>query len=473
MAHKVGGSGGGGGRGGQGGGGGKRQSGPRQPRAVNKGGVWTPKPAPAKGADRAAGKTASYRDDKPSPAKRRPLDAGGSEFGSRGDRPSKSSYSQHRPSGATDRPYEPRGERPVKRTGPSFEDKVASGVRKYAESRQEKFEKGAAPGGPVRKAGPPAQGRKSDYVDKGRGGAPSRDSQGGPRRPDTRPPDRRRFNEPPVRQTQDTRPPMHTPEVRDEEPEDKVYGINPVLELLRAGGRSVDTVYLDRDKGGKLIGDVVALTRKAGVTLRMAPREALDRMAGNARHQGVVAVVTPLPYADPDELVAKALARKDRPPILVILDGVEDPQNLGAIIRTVEASGADGVFIPERGAARLTAAVARASAGAVERVPVAKAKNLAAFIRELKAKGFWTVGLEGGVKGSYTTFDMNGPIAVVLGSEGWGIRDVVKAECDRLVSLPMLGSVGSLNVSVAAGIVLYEALRQRAATAKAAKAQAE
>jgi 23S rRNA (guanosine2251-2'-O)-methyltransferase len=158
--------------------------------------------------------------------------------------------------------------------------------------------------------------------------------------------------------------------------------------------------------------------------------------------------------------VEKALA-KGKLPLLLILDGIEDPQNLGAIIRTAESAGVDGIIIPEHRAAHLSSAVARASAGALEHMPVAKVFNIAGFIGALKDKGFWVLGLAGEAEQDYTAFDMNLPLAVVLGSEGSGIRPLVRKSCDALVSLPMLGKVSSLNVSVASGIMLYEIIRQR------------
>jgi 23S rRNA (guanosine2251-2'-O)-methyltransferase len=242
--------------------------------------------------------------------------------------------------------------------------------------------------------------------------------------------------------------------------EDRVMGINPVLELLRSGGRPVDALYIDKDKGGKLFGELVTLARKKGIPVKVVPKAALDGMSGALRHQGAVAVVSPKGYEDPYGLVEGALA-KGGLPLILILDGVEDPQNLGAIIRTAESAGVDGVIIPEHRAAHLSSAVARASAGALEHMPVGKASNIVGFIGYLKEKGFWILGLAGEAERDYTTFDMNAPLAVVLGGEGSGIRPLVRKSCDALVSMPMLGRVSSLNVSVAAGIMLYEIIRQR------------
>ena len=244
------------------------------------------------------------------------------------------------------------------------------------------------------------------------------------------------------------------------EADERVAGINPVLELLRSGGRPLDALYIDREKGGPQFQQMVTLARRAGVQVKVVPKAALDGMSGGARHQGAVAAVSPKAYDDPYAMAEKALA-KDKKPILVVLDGVEDPQNLGAIIRTAEGAGADGVVIPEHRAAHLSAAVARASAGALEHVPVAKVSNIAGYLDFLKGKGFWIVGLAGEAGKDYSLFGMDVPLAVVLGGEGSGIRPIVRNACDALVSIPMLGKVSSLNVSVSAGIILYEAVRQR------------
>jgi len=249
------------------------------------------------------------------------------------------------------------------------------------------------------------------------------------------------------------------PEV-DREPIDRVMGILPVLEMLRARGRSVDLLYIDKEKGGKHFDEMIKLAKESGVNFRVVPKEALDDMAGSVRHQGVVAVVAPKEYADAYELIRKS-KEKGTMPLIVVLDGVEDPHNLGAILRTAESAGADGIVIPEHRAARLTATVAKVSAGALEHIDVAKVGNLADFIGVLKKEGFWVLGLEGGGSANYTDFDMNVPLALVMGGEGKGVRPIIAKSCDALVSLPMLGKVDSLNVSVAAGIVLYEAIRQR------------
>ncbi len=240
-----------------------------------------------------------------------------------------------------------------------------------------------------------------------------------------------------------------------------IAGINSVIELLRSDSRPVDTLFIDKDKGGSQFEQLLAIARKKGVSVRVVPRAALEKMAFGVRHQGVVATVPPKEYADPYGL-ADIAVKKGKSPLLVVLDGVEDPQNLGAIIRSAECAGADGVIIPEHRAAHLTSAVSKASAGALEHMPVAKVPNLANYLNFLKEKGFWIIGLAGDAKEPYSKPDLTAPLAVVLGGEGAGIRPVVRNSCDMLVSLPMMGRLSSLNVSVAAGVMLYEVLRQRA-----------
>ena len=204
-----------------------------------------------------------------------------------------------------------------------------------------------------------------------------------------------------------------------------------------------------------------ALSRSAGrngVAVRFLGRAELDRMAGNNAHQGVVAITSAKHYNDLDDVVA---AKRGEYSLIVVLDGVEDPHNLGAILRTADAAGADGAVIPERRAAGVTATVTKASAGASEHLPIAKVTNIARTLEDLKAKNIWTVGLDERGKQDYDALDYKMDCAIVLGSEGKGVHDLVAKKCDFLVSIPMLGKVSSLNVSVAAGVMLYEIVRQR------------
>jgi 23S rRNA (guanosine2251-2'-O)-methyltransferase len=244
-----------------------------------------------------------------------------------------------------------------------------------------------------------------------------------------------------------------------------VFGVQPVLEALRAGARPVERVTVAEGSHESRLHEIIELARAAGVPVRRAPRAELQRIAPGANHQGVVATIAAARYTPTDELIEALAARvgTDDPPLAVVLDGVEDPRNLGAIIRTVECAGAHGVFVPERRASGLTEAVAKAAAGALEYVPVARAVNVARLVEDLKGRGLWTVGTASDAPVSYTEWDWTQPCALLLGGEGEGLRRLVRERCDALVSIPLLGKIESLNVSVAAGIILFEAVRQRTA----------
>lgn len=244
-------------------------------------------------------------------------------------------------------------------------------------------------------------------------------------------------------------------------PEDIIAGRNAVLEALRAG-RELDCIWLAEEPGGQgnpFAGKLRALARDAGVVVKSASRVKLDGMAPGIQHQGVVAVACAASYAEVSDILAAAEA-KGRPPFLVIADEIEDPHNLGAIIRTAEACGADGLILPKRRSASLNATVYKTSAGAASVLPVARVANLASCIRELKEKNIWIYGADMDGK-NWCELDYRGGIAIVIGSEGRGISRVVREECDFIASLPMAGQINSLNASVAAGIILYEAARQR------------
>ena len=239
-----------------------------------------------------------------------------------------------------------------------------------------------------------------------------------------------------------------------------IYGINSVTEALKARGRAFEWVGMAKERHDLRLQRLIEDCRRVGVPVRFLQRAELDRMAGNAAHQGVVAVTSAKQYSDLDDVIA---ARHGRHSLVVILDGVEDPHNLGAILRTADAAGANGVIIPERRAAGVTGTVTKASAGASEHLPIAKVTNISRTIEELKERNVWTVGLDEHGAQSYDVLDYNMDCALVLGAEGKGLHDLVKKKCDFLVSIPMLGKVPSLNVSVAAGVVLYEIVRQRRA----------
>ena len=240
-----------------------------------------------------------------------------------------------------------------------------------------------------------------------------------------------------------------------------VYGVLPVLEALKAGRRIDRIIIADGAKHSRLR-ELLDLARGERIPVRREPRAALDRLSQNSNHQGVVAIGAAAAYADADRL----LANVSKETIFVLLDGVEDPHNLGAIIRTAECAGTTAVIIPERRAAQLTETVGKTSAGALEHLPVARVTNLASFIEALKQLGVWVVGIERSGKTSYTDFDYSGPLAFVFGSEGQGLHRLVRERCDVLLSIPISGQVTSLNVSVAAGIILFEALRQRNKTSQ-------
>lgn len=233
-----------------------------------------------------------------------------------------------------------------------------------------------------------------------------------------------------------------------------IYGINPVLEALRAG--RVKELRIG-DRGDERMRQLLALAAERGIPVRRVPADALDRDARRGVHQGVVADAEDLADYSVDELVRAA----EGPPLIVVLDGIEDPHNMGAILRTAHAAGADGLVVQRRRSAALDGAAAKASAGAVAHVRIAEVVNIARAIEELKAAGVWTVGLAGDALTSYDSIDFTAPSAIVLGAEGTGLRRLVRERCDFLAAIPMQGQVASLNVSVAAGIALFEAVRQR------------
>lgn len=237
-----------------------------------------------------------------------------------------------------------------------------------------------------------------------------------------------------------------------------IYGINAVAEALKARGRAFAWVGVAKERHDIRMKRVVEECRKQGVAVRFVGRDELDRMAGNNAHQGVVAVTSAKQYNDLEDVVA---AKRGEYSLIVVLDGIEDPHNLGAVLRTADAAGADGAVIPERRAASVTALVAKASAGASEHLPIAKVTNIARTLEDLKAQNIWTVGLDERGPKAYDAMDYNMDCAIVLGAEGRGLHDLVARKCDFLVSIPMLGKVPSLNVSVAAGVMLYEIVRQR------------
>ncbi len=244
-----------------------------------------------------------------------------------------------------------------------------------------------------------------------------------------------------------------------------VFGVQPVLEALRAGARAIERLTLAEGAHESRLREILEIARYADIPVRRVPRTELQRIAAGANHQGVIATIAAAHYTHADDLLDALAARvgTEDPPLAIVLDGVEDPRNLGAVIRTVECAGAHGVFIPERRASGLTETVAKAAAGALEYVPVARAVNVVRLLEELKERGVWTIGTAAEADTSYTDWDWTQPCALLLGGEGEGLRRLVRERCDVLVSIPLRGRIESLNVSVAAGVVLYEAVRQRRA----------
>jgi 23S rRNA (guanosine2251-2'-O)-methyltransferase len=241
---------------------------------------------------------------------------------------------------------------------------------------------------------------------------------------------------------------------------DRLTGIHAVKEALEAQ-RPIDRIAIAKGRQDTRVEEIVQLARKQGVPVRFEDRGQLDRMANSKDHQGVVALAAARAAASLEDILAAANAKPSQMGLIVLLDGVEDPHNLGAIIRTSLAAGAHGVVVPERRAAGLTDTVARASAGALAHLPIAKVTNLVRTMEELKEAGYWLVGLDEDGEKNYTEVDYTSPTGIVLGGEGNGLHELTKKRCDFVVKLPTTGPVKSLNVSVAAGVVLFEALRQR------------
>ena len=235
-----------------------------------------------------------------------------------------------------------------------------------------------------------------------------------------------------------------------------IYGRNAVAEALNSE-REVDTVFVQK---GASLGNIIALAKKRGTVVKDVSEEKLAALTGGAKHGGVAAELCVCAYAELSDIL-EGSRKKNKPPFIIIADEIADPHNLGAIIRTAEAAGADGVVIPKRRSASLNATVFKTSAGAAAHIPVARVSNLVDAIKSLKKEGVWVYGME--ADGTpYNKTDLTGAIALVVGSEGFGLGRLVREVCDGVVSLPMNGQVNSLNASVSAGILMYEIVRQRA-----------
>lgn len=237
-----------------------------------------------------------------------------------------------------------------------------------------------------------------------------------------------------------------------------IHGVNAVLEALAAGADRVARVVIAEGRSDGRVRQVQQAARQAGVPVTSQPAAAVDRLAGpGVSHQGVIALLQEAAFADPEA----ALSQAPSPALLVVLDGVDDPRNLGAVIRAAAAAGAGAVFVPEHRSAGLSPACVKASAGAVFRIPVARVGNVAAFLRQLKEKGVWIAGLDPAGAPLWGGFDLREPLALVLGGEGKGLRRLTREHCDVLLALPLAAGVESLNLAVAAGVALYETARQR------------
>ena len=263
-----------------------------------------------------------------------------------------------------------------------------------------------------------------------------------PEKPRRRPPEK------------ESRPPARRPE-----PRSVIFGVLPVLEALRSNSRRIDKIAVAEGSGEHRLSEILRLAREHSVIVNRMPRESFSKYVDPALNtQGVIAFTTPVDYAEAEDIIDSATDET----LLLILDGVEDPRNLGAVLRSAECAGVDGIFIPERRAVGLTDTVAKSSAGAIEYVKVAKVANLSRLIEKIKERDIWVVGTSGDAETSYADWDWTRPSAIVLGAEGTGLHRLVAQNCDVLVKIPMYGKIDSLNVSVAAGVILFEARRQRA-----------
>jgi len=253
-----------------------------------------------------------------------------------------------------------------------------------------------------------------------------------------------------------------------------LYGLHPVEEAIRSGGRPLDHVVVARDRKDERLERIIALCRVAGVRVASDSREQMTRLARTDQHQGVLAMVRERQFLGIEDLLSKKkAAAPDQHKFFLALDGVEDPHNLGALLRTADAVAVDGVLIPERRSAPINATVAKTSAGASEHVKIARVTNLVRSLEQMKKENVWVLGLDERGSPDYMDFDFRTDCVLVLGREGAGLHDLVKKTCDHLLRIPMAGAVSSLNVSVAGAIVMYEAMRQRRqpAVAKAAPAK--
>lgn len=240
---------------------------------------------------------------------------------------------------------------------------------------------------------------------------------------------------------------------------DQVEGRNSVIELLESG-RDINKIFIQSGEKHGSINKIIAMAKARKILISEVNKEKINQMATTGNHQGVIAIVPPFNYVEVEEILFEANTRQEEP-FVVILDGIEDVHNLGSIIRTAETAGVHGIIIPKRRAASVNATVNKVSAGAVEHMKIARVNNLVETINYLKEQGLWICGTDMETKTYYYEQDLKGPLAIVIGSEGFGMSRLVKENCDFIVKIPMKGKITSLNASVSAGIVIYEAVKQR------------
>lgn len=247
--------------------------------------------------------------------------------------------------------------------------------------------------------------------------------------------------------------------MKEEKYEDQVEGRNAVIELLESG-RDINKIFILEGEHHGSINKIIAMAKERKIVLTMVNKTKLNQMAQTENNQGVIAIVPPFDYCEVEDILENAKQREEKPFIL-ILDGIEDPHNLGSIIRTAETAGVHGIIIPKRRAASVNSTVSKVSAGAVEHIKIARVTNISDSIQKLKDNGLWICGTDIDAKNYYYDQDLKGPLGIVIGNEGQGMSEKVKKNCDFLVKIPMKGKVTSLNASVSTGIVVYEAVKQR------------
>lgn len=241
--------------------------------------------------------------------------------------------------------------------------------------------------------------------------------------------------------------------------DDIIEGRNPVLELLESG-KDINKIFIQSGEKNGSINKIIAIAKEKRIVMVEVQKSKLDEMSETKNHQGVIAIVPPFEYCDVYDILEYAKERKEKP-FIIILDGIEDPHNLGSIIRTAETAGVHGIIIPKRRSVAVNATVAKTSAGAVEHVKIARVSNINDTIKYLKENDVWIYGTDGQAKNMYYKQDFRDGAAIIIGSEGLGMSDLVRKNCDGLVKIPMKGKINSLNASVSAGIIMYEVVKQR------------